>query len=369
MQRRMRAVGVTVVALVALAPVPAVAQASEDGWTVSRTPDGQPGLGGVWANNSATPMQRPAAFEGKESLTDEELAVYQARAAELHANEQAGNLLGPLLFQQVLEDPNFREFDAGTGNYNSFWLVERELDNRTSLIVDPPNGRIPPLTPEAQRVVDARREYLSEHPADSWSDRNTSDRCIVGFNAGPPITPLGYNQNLQVFQTPDHVVLVTEMVHTVRVVPLDGRPALSDGVRQWSGDSRGHWEGDTLVVETSNFNDQRRWRGSTPNMKLVERFTRIDADTLAKQCHMSRQTLYRRLKKEGLGFHELVEEVRKDKAMRYVASDHYALGEIAFLLGFSELSAFSRAFKRWTGMAPAQYRARHLNIDNGDAPE
>lgn len=96
---------------------------------------------------------------------------------------------------------------------------------------------------------------------------------------------------------------------------------------------------------------------------------RIDADTLAKQCHMSRQTLYRRLKKEGLGFHELVEEVRKDKAMRYVASDHYALGEIAFLLGFSELSAFSRAFKRWTGMAPAQYRARHLNIDNGDAPE
>ncbi|MCH2254896.1 MAG: hypothetical protein MK365_17320 [Vicinamibacterales bacterium] len=116
--------------------------------------------------------------------------------------------------------------------------------------------------------------------ADSWVNRSAFDRCILGFNAGPPITPGGYNQNVQLFQTPDHVVLVTEMVHTARVVPLDGRPVLTDGIRQWSGDSRGHWEGDTLVVETSNFNDQRRWRGSTPNMKLVERFTRIDADTL-----------------------------------------------------------------------------------------
>ena len=105
---------------------------AQQNWRVPRTADGHPDLQGIWTNNSATPMQRPAAFEGKESLTDEELAVYQARAAELHANEQAGNLLGPLLFQQVLEDPNFREFDAGTGNYNSFWLVERELDNRTS---------------------------------------------------------------------------------------------------------------------------------------------------------------------------------------------------------------------------------------------
>ena len=111
-------------------------------------------------------------------------------------------------------------------------------------------------------------------------DRSAYDRCILGFNAGPPITPGGYNQNLHLFQTPDHVVLVTEMVHTVRVVPLDGRPVLSDDVRQWSGDSRGHWEGETLVVETSNFNDQRGWRGSTTNMKLVERYTRVDADTL-----------------------------------------------------------------------------------------
>ena len=136
------------------------------------------------------------------------------------------------------------------------------------------------MTERSREMATARRALQREHPADSWVDRSAFDRCILGFNAGPPITPGGYNQNLQLFQTPDHVVLVTEMVHTARVVPLDGRPALNDDIRQWSGDSRGYWEGDTLVVETSNFNDQRRWRGSTTDMKLVERVTRIDADTL-----------------------------------------------------------------------------------------
>ena len=110
-----------------------------------------------------------------------------------------------------------------------------------------------------------------------------AERCILGFNAGPPITPGGYNQNVQVFQTPEHVVLVTEMVHAARIVPLDGRPPLGQDIRQWSGDSRGHWEGDTLVVETTNFTDKTRWRGSTENMWLVERFSRVDADTLLYQ--------------------------------------------------------------------------------------
>ena len=176
-----------------------------------------------------------------------------------------------------------RGADGAPGFYNNFWLdrgTRAVGTRRTSLIIDPPNGRIPDLPASGQRTADARRAYRQQHPADSWVDRSAYDRCILGFNAGPPITPGGYNQNLHLFQTPDHVVLVTEMVHTVRVVPLDGRPALSDGVRQWSGDSRGHWEGETLVVETSNFNDQRGWRGSTTNMKLVERYTRVDADTL-----------------------------------------------------------------------------------------
>ena len=121
---------------------------------------------------------------------------------------------------------------------------------------------------------------MKEHPADSWLDRSASDRCLVGFNAGPPLTPGGYNQNMQIFQTKDFIALHTEMVHTVRIVPLDGRPRLNENIRQWSGDARGRWEGDTLVVESSNFNDERRWRNSSKSLKLVERFKRIDAETL-----------------------------------------------------------------------------------------
>ncbi len=191
----------------------------------------------------------PEAQAGKEFLTAEEAANLEREAVD--RNTDLANRAA--LRTEVTRSVDRGE-DGAPGFYNNFWLDGGTTSTgRTSLIIDPPNGRIPPLTPEAQRVVNARREYLSEHPADSWLDRNTSDRCIVGFNAGPPITPLGYNQNLQVFQTPDHVVLVTEMVHTSRVVPLDGRPSLSDDIRQWSGDSRGHWEGDTLVVETANF--------------------------------------------------------------------------------------------------------------------
>ena len=128
---------------------------------------------------------------------------------------------------------------------------------RTSLVIDPPNGKVPPLTPAAQKRAEERRAYLKEHPADGPEDRSASDRCIVGFNAGPPLTPGGYNQNMQVVQTKDHVVLVTEMVHTARIVPLDGRPRLNDAIRNWSGEARGHWEGDTLVIETTNFKPER----------------------------------------------------------------------------------------------------------------
>jgi hypothetical protein len=148
------------------------------------------------------------------------------------------------------------------------------------LIIDPVNGRVPDMTPGGQARADASRDDRRDHPADSWLDRGTSDRCLLGFNAGPPLSPGGYNQNLQIFQTPDHIALLTEMVHTVRVVPLDGGPSLGDEFRLWSGDARGHWEGDTLVVETANFNTDRRWRNTTPSLTLVERFTRIDADTL-----------------------------------------------------------------------------------------
>ena len=264
---------------VALSAVPAAAQPAP------RTPWGQPDLGGIWDFRTITPLQRPEAQAEQEFFTAEEAANIERAAVD--RNVELSNRAA--LRTEVTRSVDSGE-DGAPGFYNNFWLDGGTTSTgRTSLIIDPPNGRIPPLTPEAQRVVDARREYLREHAADSWLDRNTSDRCIVGFNAGPPITPLGYNQNLQVFQTPDHVVLITEMVHTSRVVPLDGRPSLNDDIRQWSGDSRGHWEGDTLVVETANFEDERRWiplgsapagTGSSANMTLVERFTRVDADTL-----------------------------------------------------------------------------------------
>ena len=245
---------------------------------VDRTSWGAPDLQGVWDFRTITPLERPEDLGDQAFLTAEEAANLEQEV--LDRNADLANR--PALRTEVTESVD-RGADGAPGFYNNFWLdrgTRAVGTRRTSLIIDPPNGRIPDLTASGQRTADARRAYRQEHPADSWVDRSAYDRCILGFNAGPPITPGGYNQNLHLFQTPDHVVLVTEMVHTVRVVPLDGRPALSDGVRQWSGDSRGHWEGETLVVETSNFNDQRGWRGSTTNMKLVERYTRVDADTL-----------------------------------------------------------------------------------------
>ena len=247
---------------------------TQENWSVPRTADGHPNLQGVWTNNSATPMQRPAAFEGKESLTDEELAVFQARAAELHANEQAGNLLGPLLFQQVLQDPNFREFDAGTGNYNSFWLVERELDNRTSLIIDPPNGRTPPVT-EAARERRRNQPRPTGGRADSHERRSFLDRCI---SYGVPNLLAGYNSYFQIFQSANHVVVMQELIHDARVIPIDDTPHLDATVRQLHGDSRGHWEDDTLVVETTNYSSRGAYRGATDGVRVIERFTRVAPD-------------------------------------------------------------------------------------------
>ena len=254
-----------VVAVVSLGAVPAVAQTA-----ASRTAWGQPDLQGIWDFRTITPLQRPDDLAGREFLTEEEAANLEEEAVD--RNER--------LWKQT---PGRTEVGGNVGTYDSFWFDRgtRTIGTRrTSLIVDPPNGKIPPLTPDGQKRADARREYRREHPADSWVDRSVAERCILGFNAGPPITPGGYNQNVQVFQTPEHVVLVTEMVHVARIVPLDGRPPLGQDIRQWSGDSRGHWEGDTLVVETTNFTDKTRWRRSTENMWLVERFSRVDADTL-----------------------------------------------------------------------------------------
>jgi len=248
------------------------------GQAMPRTEWGQPDLRGIWDFRTITPLQRSEEFGDKAFLTEEEAASLEQAVIDRNVR-----LASRAAERTAAADQVDRRDDGSPGFYNNFWLDggTRTVDTRrTSLIVDPANGRLPELSESAQRRVEARRAYRRDHPSDSWLDRSTSDRCLLGFNAGPPISPSGYNQNLQLFQTPDHVVLLTEMVHTTRVVPLDGRPPLDQNIRQWSGDSRGHWEGDTLVVETSNFKDERRWRNTTGILKLVERFTRVDSETL-----------------------------------------------------------------------------------------
>ena len=244
-----------------------------------RTPWGAPDLQGIWDFRTITPLERPEDLGDKAFLTVEEAAA--AEAAEVQRNIE-------------LWEAEARRTEAGgnVGAYNNFWMDRGTSPietRRTSLITDPPNGRFPELSEVGAERAEARRAHMAEHPADTYTDRNTSDRCIVGFNAGPPITPLAYNQNMQLFQTPDLVVIHTEMVHTSRIVPLDGRPVLDDGIRLWTGDSRGYWEGDTLVIESANFNDQRQWIpltsggsgvASSDSFTLVERFTRLDDDTL-----------------------------------------------------------------------------------------
>ena len=254
-----------VVVIVSLSAVPAVAQSD-----APRTAWGQPDLQGVWDFRSITPLQRPERLENQEFLTEEEAAELEQAAVARDA---------------AAWDREARRTEAGgnVGAYNNFWMDRGQKavgTRRTSLIVDPPNGRMPEQTTAAQQRAGVRRDYRREHPADGPEDFSNGVRCILGFNAGPPFTPSAYNNNMQLFQTPDHVVVVTEMVHTARIIPLDGSPHLPSNVQQWSGDSRGHWEGETLVVETTNHTDKTRWRGSTPDMRLVECFTRVDAETL-----------------------------------------------------------------------------------------
>ena len=292
MSHRRVAVVLSVVALVSLSAVPAMGQPGSGApapWAPPRTADGQPDLQGVWANNSATPLQRPDALAGKEVLSDEELAELSQRIAEIREVEQAGDILGDRLIRQALDKDTPRTFDPITGNYNSFWLVERELDNRTSLIVDPPDGRIPSLTPAAEEAAEARRAYRREHPADGPEDRGLGDRCL---HFGLPKIGSGYNSYHQILQTPDHVAIFSEMAHNARIIPLDTRPNLSHNLRQWNGDTRGRWEGDTLVVETTNFSPKSNFRGSRENLRLVERFTRIGPETLEHETTIEDDTTW-----------------------------------------------------------------------------
>lgn len=269
---------IAVVILCLLAVTTAVAQDS-----VRRTPWGDPDLEGIWTNATLTPLQRPPELAGKEFFTAEEAAQYRrTRIEQTNADR-------PLPPGQV-GAYNDAFFERGTTLVRS---------GRTSLVVDPPDGRIPELTPDAQRKVEARRKRESASPADTPEDRWLTERCIL-FGATVPMLPEPYNNNYRIIQSPGYVTILVEMNHDVRVIPLDGRPHLAAGVHQWIGDSRGRWEGSTLVVETTNlkFNHQSRFgvgylNGlSDERLKVTERFTLTDARTLTYRATIDDPTVF-----------------------------------------------------------------------------
>ena len=258
-------------------------------WSPPRTSFGQPDLQGVWDFRTLTPLERPERYGDRAVLTEAEASALEARAAEREAR---------------MGQPSDPERDAPpvggrVGSYNSFWMdlgAEVTPDRRTSLIVDPPDGRIPALVPTAEQQV-AGEDLPTDVPvriraagigAEGPENRGLSERCLQGFNTGPPITPRGYNQNIQILQTTDHVVILNEMIHDARIVALGASPRLPPSIRPWLGESRGRWEGDTLVIETdqltpkiSSFSrDAYTAYGTGETLHLIERFELVAEDTL-----------------------------------------------------------------------------------------
>ena len=276
-------------AILAIALLPAAALGQSAEWTLPRTADGHPDLQGIWGNNAITPLERPESLADRATLTDEELARVQATAERLFAQDAGDAAFGDQFFNVAVTDPEtFTSTDGGTGNYNQFWLVERDFDSRTSLIVDPPDGRLPATTSAAQMAADAARAGRGR-PAAWTVDRGLSERCIT---FGLPNLLAGYNSYYQIFQTADHVVIEQELIHTTRIIPIDGRPHVHGGIDQWHGNSVGRWEGDTLVVETRNFSPQSNFRGAREHLHLVERFTRVGPDELHYEFTVSDPTVW-----------------------------------------------------------------------------
>ncbi len=277
-----------VVMLVALASPSSLGAQPADSEAVLGAPHGQPDISGIFTFRTLTRLERPAALEGKETLDAEEAEAFEA---------SENTRLNRDLFDPIKGAPSAGyapRSEGGVLSYNEFWYergVELTKDKRTSLIVDPPDGRIP-WTEEGLDRRRQRRERRRESPADTYTDRSLSDRCIMGFNSGPPMTSGAYNNNVQIFQAPGFVAILNEMVHNVRIIPLDGRP--SPKLPQYAGTSRGRWEGETLIVETSDFLRETSLRGSGANTHLVERFRRIDPDTVMYEFTVDDPTTYSR---------------------------------------------------------------------------
>jgi len=268
MDHRSVAATLTVVTLASLWAAPALCQtqtSTPGSWTAPRTVWGDPDLQGQWNSQTSTPLQRPdeGVLAGRDTLTSEE-------AETREATNRANFDLPPR--------------EGSVGNYNAFWRDVGRALTRTSLIIDPPDGRVPPLSPEGQARIDAERaERVTRGPSnspDTYTDLSPWTRCVSrGWNG------IGswYSSNYQLFQNPGYVVVFQELIHEARIIPLDGRPHLPRSVPQWMGDSRGHWEGNTLVVETTNFDPKTSYQGSRDTLHLVERYTRIDEHTIDYQ--------------------------------------------------------------------------------------
>jgi hypothetical protein len=271
------------VAAAGTAGKPARASAMSKAWTPPRTLDGHPDLQGVWAIRSLTPLQRPSELAGKAVLTEEEAAAYQKMLIERGHHD---------LNRKVGTNDDVR------GAYNQFWYDAKALNEtrRTSLISDPPDGLVPARTPEGRQreaLIIPASGFQDPRLADSWEDRGLWERCLT---RGLPdmMLPGSYNDNYQIFQTKDYVVIHAEMIHDARIIPLDGRPHVGSNIRQWLGDSRGRWEGQTLVVETTNFSGKTNYWGSREHLRLVERFTRLDAETINYEVTVTDPTTFTR---------------------------------------------------------------------------
>ena len=304
MSARLLVVVFSVTAVVMLGPAPVAGQSAEPATPL--TPWGDPDLQGVWDFRTIIPLERPDDRAEQAFLTDEEAAQLEQEAIEEDERLNApSDVDRPLL-----------PAGESTGAYNNFWLDwgTNVLENRrTSLIVDPPNGKLPPLQPGIRRqqgVDEDGDDVRGMRPVrfrvgggiDGPEDRGLAERCLLGFNSGPPVMPSAYNNNIQLFQTEDHVVILVEMVHDFRIIPLDGRPHLSGDIRQWFGDARAHWDGDTLVVETTNFTDKTGSFdplfsisiGEGTWLTLTERYRRLDADTLLLEYTVNDPTTFTR---------------------------------------------------------------------------
>ena len=262
---------------------PAVTAKATKSAALPRTPDGHPDFTGIWTNVTITPFERPRDLASKEYFTEQEAAAYEKQTVQQRNRDQRDN----------------RGTDRDVANaYNDFWWdsgTKVVKTRRTSIVVDPPDGRVPALLPERQKELAARVEAVKRRcqqpgcepensglpgPADGPEDRPLMERCLSFGTAGPPMLPSAYNNNYWIVQSPGALAIDVEMAHDVRRIAVDGTPHAPANIRQWLGDSRGHWEGDTLVVDTTNFNDLTRFRGADQNLHLTERFSLLDADTI-----------------------------------------------------------------------------------------